>query len=79
MEITKSGRKHLKDHERKLDVCSRWSVSDNRKVLTENIELKCGLCLTNHVLSTAYDQPAIVHWRQVQQGEAAVCFHGIDL
>lgn len=75
VEITKSRRTHLKDHERKLDVCSRWltfTVRDDRKVLTENVELKGGLGLTDHVLSAADDQPAVIVRRQVRQGEAAL-------
>lgn len=69
-EITRSRRRHLKDHERKLDVCYSWftfTVSGNRNVsfLTENIELKGGLFLTDHVLSAAYDHPAIIIRRQI--------------
>lgn len=33
-------------------------------MLTEDIKLKRGLSLTNHVLSTAYDHPAIIVRRQ---------------
>lgn len=33
-------------------------------MLTEYIELKRGLHLTNHVLSAAYDHPAIIIRRQ---------------
>lgn len=34
------------------------------KVLTKNIELKAGLGLTDHVLGTAYDRPAVIIRRQ---------------
>lgn len=77
-----SGRKLLKDHERKLDVCRRrftFTDSHNRYVLTEDIELQGGLCMTDHVLCAAYDHPTVIIRRQVRQGEAALQLRVLDL
>lgn len=49
------------------------------KVLTENVELEHGLALANHILSAAYDHPAVVVGREVRQGEAALRCCGLNL
>lgn len=50
------------------------TVSWKRRALTVNIQLEGGLVLAHHVLGAAYDHPAIIVRREVQQDEAGLHF-----